>query len=369
MTGFGILTVIVTLLYFFLLLLLAVSWANNPVFNSSDSKKTSVSIIIPFRNEKDCIADCLESITKQRYPHELIEIIAVDDHSEDESASIVKQFPGVRFLACDEKEKGKKSALKKGIAASSHELIITRDADTISNEDWLSIIVSCYEKTGARMIICPVILHPENSMLNIIQRLEHFALSSITAATAFLKIPVMCNGANLCFTRTVFEQVNGYEENLPIASGDDIFLLNKIKAEEKNAVHFLKNIRAAVYTSTAPTLKTSLQQRIRWAGKNRFNPSITSRILSLHVVFCNVLFLFSGVLSVFSAELTPYFIFTAILKCFIDFLLLFLASSFQKQRSALIAFPVMVIVYPVYTLWILFAAGTGKTIWKGREIK
>jgi cellulose synthase/poly-beta-1,6-N-acetylglucosamine synthase-like glycosyltransferase len=59
-----------------------------PVYNLS----TYISVIIPARNEEGGIKTCLESITKQTYPENLFEILVIDDHSTDNTASIVRSF-------------------------------------------------------------------------------------------------------------------------------------------------------------------------------------------------------------------------------------------------------------------------------------
>jgi chlorobactene glucosyltransferase len=59
-----------------------------------------VSILIPARNESRTIAACVESLVHQTYPH--LEILVLDDHSEDNTAAIVtelmERYPGVRLL-------------------------------------------------------------------------------------------------------------------------------------------------------------------------------------------------------------------------------------------------------------------------------
>jgi len=51
-----------------------------------------VSILLPIRNEQTYIADCLRSIFKQDYPHDLLEILIADGNSSDETYSIVKSL-------------------------------------------------------------------------------------------------------------------------------------------------------------------------------------------------------------------------------------------------------------------------------------
>ena len=46
--------------------------------------KTSFTIVVPFRNEKENLPNLLHSISLLHYPKELVEVILVDDDSEDE---------------------------------------------------------------------------------------------------------------------------------------------------------------------------------------------------------------------------------------------------------------------------------------------
>mgnify|MGYP003352745261 FL=1 len=70
-----------------------------------------VSIIIPARNEEDNIGRCLESILAQDYPMEMMEIIVVDDQSDDRTVEIVNSFrdPRIKLIRISSDEKfGKK---------------------------------------------------------------------------------------------------------------------------------------------------------------------------------------------------------------------------------------------------------------------
>ena len=77
----------------------------------------------------------------------------------------------------------------------------------------------------------------------------------------------MCNGANLAYTKTLFKAINGFEGNTNIASGDDVFLLEKAIKRNKNTVHYLKNTDATVFTKPVKNYSALISQRKRWASK------------------------------------------------------------------------------------------------------
>ena len=74
-----------------------------------------VSVVVPFRNEEDHLPGLLEDFAGQTYPAEHMEIIFVDDHSEDGSASIVtsgaSQNQHFHHLELPPQISGKKKAL------------------------------------------------------------------------------------------------------------------------------------------------------------------------------------------------------------------------------------------------------------------
>ena len=100
----------------------------------------TVSVIIPARNEEKNIGQLLEALRQQDFPAEKLEIIVVDDHSEDQTAAIARSFLNVRVLPFREEglNSYKKKALEKAVAAACGELIVCTDADCIPTKEWLS---------------------------------------------------------------------------------------------------------------------------------------------------------------------------------------------------------------------------------------
>ena len=202
-----------------LLYILIVVWANRlfirlKPFHPSHYIYRPVSIIIPARNEEDNIGRCLDSLLKQDYPSELMEIIVVDDQSTDRTAEIINNYqdPRIRLISILADEKfGKKSAVAKGIHSSAHEIIITTDADCNFNRYWLATIVTCKEQNNAVLVAAPVVFRKENSYLDIFQSLDFISLQGMTAIAVSNKLFNMCNGANLLYIKTAFEKVNGFE--------------------------------------------------------------------------------------------------------------------------------------------------------------
>ena len=54
--------------------------------------KPIISIVITTKNEEKHIRNCIESIQKQTFPRDQIEIIVVDNHSTDKTKKIAREY-------------------------------------------------------------------------------------------------------------------------------------------------------------------------------------------------------------------------------------------------------------------------------------
>lgn len=94
-----------------------------------------LSVIVPARNEQNCIETCIRSLLRQDYPN--LEIIAVDDRSSDQTASILQQltieFPDrLRVLHIKNLPEGwfgKPHALNRAMELATGSLLLFTDSD------------------------------------------------------------------------------------------------------------------------------------------------------------------------------------------------------------------------------------------------
>ena len=200
---------------------------------TKNTLQPKISLIIPARNEETNIGKLLAALSNQSYPKELTEIIVVDDHSTDNTATIVQQFPFAKLIQLKEDaiNSYKKKAIEKGIAEATGELIVTTDADCNVNPGWLRAINSSFSDESVKMSFGAVRIQSDQTIFSRLQALEFSSLIGSGASTAAFGFPTMCNGANLAFTKEAFLQTNGYTGNEQIASGDDEFLMRKIEAK------------------------------------------------------------------------------------------------------------------------------------------
>ncbi len=347
--------------------------------STGTNKKTKVTVIVAARNEAANIRHNLLSIIKQNYPQDLLEIVVVDDNSTDNTVNIIQELAlstnNIKLIELQNlKLAGKKNAIETAIKNSSGELIITTDADCIMHEKWIASIVNFQEHTNAEMIVSPVMFYNESTIFQKMQTLEFLALMGTTAGTLYYNKATLCNGANLAYTRKAVEAVDGFSNISHIPTGDDVLLMYKIKKHFPAAIHFLKSTDAVVYTQAQKNLQTFINQRIRWASKGFNNMNTGTTLLASIIYLFNSWIVLTGLfLLLFCASENNFYLQIGKIgliifgiKCFIDFLLLFLASRFFNKQKLLIYFLPEQFLYPIYIVITGIISSRKKYTWKER---
>lgn len=365
-------------IYFCLIVWLSSGWRKlKPfTFNRNNKTSTSVSIVIAARNEEQNIAQCLNDLLVQDFSGENYEIIVIDDHSSDNTSEEVNKIANltdkiklIRLAEKKEKAKGKKAALAVGITEAKGELIITTDADCKFHKQWLQALVSYYEAFKPVMISAPVIFEPQQSISGKFYELEFMGLVASGAGAFGHNKPLMCNGANLAFSRRHFLEFQNHKTDNTWASGDDMFLMHWIKDNygAKN-IHFLKSSKAVVSTKAPANIHDFIMQRIRWGSKTRAYPNTFTALVAA-IVFINSIFLIAGSISAifFSALILPILI-SWILKFLSDWILLYPSSKFFNKSGLLKWFVPFQIFHAIYILSVALLSIFSGYNWKGRRL-
>tara|TARA_E500000178_G_scaffold236204_1_gene232600 strand:- start:1288 stop:2139 length:852 start_codon:yes stop_codon:yes gene_type:complete len=181
----------------------------------------SVSIYIPAYNAEKTIRNSLESIKNQTIPFD--EIIVIDDNSNDFTKNIVKEFNNVNIIS-NSVNKGLGYNRNLGVKTSSHQIVTSIDADVVLEKDWLEIMIKNFEQhqdiiCGGKMI--------EELTKNRFNAWRAKYYSQNWGNTSFENPPFLF-GCNTIQTKSVWETVGGYDENL-LTNGEDIDYTNKIK--------------------------------------------------------------------------------------------------------------------------------------------
>lgn len=336
--------------------------------------KTKFSIIIPFRNEAEHLEALIRSISKLNYPTSHYELLLINDDSDDHSAGVVEtckhKFKDLDISIFDnvlESNSPKKDAIVIGITKAKFDWIVTSDADCIMPEFWLDIYDNHIQYHETNFMMGPVIYKHEQGFLNRFQILDLLSLQGATIGSYGIGTPILCNGANLVYSKLFFKEVNGFEGNTSIASGDDIFLLEKAIRHEKSKVHYIKNNQITVITSAQPDFKSLVAQRVRWASKTSNYNSLFGKLTGLIVFLMNGLILCLPLFYLIELITLKSLLYTVFIKFSIDFLILYKSARFLEQEQYLISFLTSSLLYPFFCIYVAVLSVFTDYKWKGRR--
>ena len=347
------------------------SWQNNEEtrIGPTDAKDiTAISIIISARNEAKNIRSCLDSVLSLDYPVGKLEIIVIDDNSEDTTFEIASSYS--QILVIQNNRKGKKAAMAFGASISKNPWLWFLDADTILHKDAAKLAHAKIAQTDANFIACPIMYPTRNGFLNAFQILDASVTMAVTAAGIMSKQFYSANGANMLVKKQAFMQVGGFNGNEEFASGDDVFLIQKMAQLDDSKVVFLKSRRMAAITKDEDTWSGFFQQRKRWATKSSAYThgglkKIQASVFAMHLAI---------LLWIVASTIYPIAFFVGLLMLFvkgvIDYLLIQNITHFFEVKDANKWFIPAFFFYFLYLFFMAAHAIFPSTYrWKGRENK
>ena len=348
-------------------------------FELSDlTPKTHFSIIITFRNEEKNLPALLQSISTLNYPKDYFEIIFVDDESDDNSAHLLDTLLIQKGISPNNikiiknirtSNSPKKDAITLAISQATFDWIVTTDADSILPKYWLDSFDEFIQKQQPDMIVAPITYANVKGFLQNFQLLDVLSLQGATIGGFGIKKPFLCNGANLAYKKQLFKTLNGFQGNSEIASGDDVFLLEKATRQKAFKVAYLKCKHVVVYSTALTSRKELIEQRVRWAAKSSAYKNLFGKLAGFIILLQNALLICCLAL-VGIGILTPKeLLYIFIIKFSIDLLLIQKAANFFDQKNHLKHYALSSLYYPFFTVYVGFIAVFKGYKWKGRSYR
>lgn len=372
-----ILNLIITILYLLIIGSFVYGFNKVKTFYLKDiAAKTKFSVIIPFRNEADNLNLLLQSIFELKYTKGSYEIILVDDDSDDDSVKIIEKFIqsnqskksiDITVTKNDRYSKSpKKDAITTAVKLSKNDWIITTDADCILPKYWLDSYDEFIQSTNCKCIVAPVKVIEENSFVNNFQMLDFLSLQGATIGGFGIEKPFLCNGANFGYSKDLFHELNGFEGNNDVASGDDIFLLEKALKQYPKQTKYLKSEQSIVATKAQSSWSNLINQRIRWVSKSKASKNWFSKLTGGIVLLFNFLLVLNLFLVLSNNFSLKSFLYILIIKFNIDFFLIYKSASFFDQKEVLKSFIFSFFIYPFFSVYVAIASLFLNFKWKNR---
>jgi cellulose synthase/poly-beta-1,6-N-acetylglucosamine synthase-like glycosyltransferase len=372
------LSVLLSAFYAGIMLFYWYQWQSCQIFKAQRiDHYPEVSILIPVRNEAANILRLLQDLLAQDYPAEYLEIIVIDDHSTDGTATLVQSLKHERVSLLSLENwlsrqpvtaAFKKRAIEAGVEQAKGQYIFTTDGDTRIGPTWVSSMVSIQQQTGARLIAGPVVFEGAETLFEQFQALDFAGMMGITAASLRSGLYNMANGANLMYEKSAFVEVGGYRDIDHTSSGDDMLLVYKVAQQYKGSVVFAKCKEAIVRTAPMRKLSDFLQQRFRWTSKSgQYQDKRITGILAL--VYLSVLSLiinFSG--AYFSDTMLKLAAIQFVVKWLVDIPLLWATSCYFNKLNLMRTYFSSQLMHILYIVGVGTLGNLLSYEWKGRKL-
>jgi glycosyltransferase involved in cell wall biosynthesis len=334
-----------------------IGWRKNSTKNQSKLGGTyqasTISVIIPFRNEAYNLPKLVDSIKKLSI--QPLEIIWVNDHSEDKS---IEQLTNIsenqKIISLINEEKGKKTALRKGLEVAQGTHILTWDADISMDADYFKALEQIQI---AELTILPVRM-TGNSFLGFLYELDYYFLNALNVGLTGFSNPIVASGANLLFNKASFLAIDSFEYHQHIASGDDHFLLHDFK-KAKKSIQTVTHSNLVVETQSPISLKEFFHQRLRWISKSKHAMDTSTTWIS----FIGIIYTLGFVVLLF----THYWKEILIMKLLFDILIFIPYLDIVQRKKISWTLPWFTLLYPLYFVLIGVLTIVVKPIWKGRK--
>jgi mycofactocin glycosyltransferase len=187
----------------------------------------TVSIVIPVKDRADELQRCLESIARIDYPKENLQLIVVDDGSRDMSAEVARQH-GALVVASGGTGRGPAAARNVGARAASGDILAFIDSDCTASTGWLAELAPVFEDQAMAAVGGQVDGMCTESAVD---RYEA-VMSSLSIGTRERignkgEDTFYLPSCNLLVRRTVFLNVNGFNDSMHV--GEDVDLTWRLR--------------------------------------------------------------------------------------------------------------------------------------------
>jgi poly-beta-1,6-N-acetyl-D-glucosamine synthase len=240
---------------------------------SSQSRPTSLTVLIPARNEEHSILGVLDDLAAQS-PSIPLSVVLVNDHSTDGTVAAAERHAlsrDGRLKRVSNDGVGKKSALITGLQHVNTPWAVTLDADVRLDSGWLEAWHRCLSRVDDEVggVAGPVVLlerEVDTTWVTRMQALDFAAQMGWSAGQLARGQAGSASGANLAVRPATYPDTRALGP-----SGDDTLVVQALHAAG-HKVLWLADPQARVWTPGANSFREWVSQRLRWAGKTLHYP-------------------------------------------------------------------------------------------------
>ncbi|NOR85521.1 glycosyltransferase [archaeon] len=229
---------------------------------STLTKYPFISVIIPAYNEEKTIADTMKSVFSIDYPKNLIELIVVNDGSNDNTLKLAektsKNANGISVKIIDQKNAGKGAAMNNAIRQAKGEFIVSLDADSFVSPQTLKKMVPYFEDDQIASVSAIMKVRNPKTMVQKMQWLEYILYAFVKIILSSIHCIHVTPGPFSMYRKKVIQLLGGFDEKSIVEDQEIAYRL------QKNHYKLAQTYDGDVTTIAPSTLKTLYKQRNRW---------------------------------------------------------------------------------------------------------
>lgn len=352
----------IALYLFFIIFIISGLFKHKIIDLSSDVEAPTVSVVIAARNEEKNLPDLIHDLINQEYPLNKLEIIFIDDRSTDLTSTILSEasnnYSFIKYISISEKSltmTSKKNALSKGIDIATGEIIVSTDADCRVGKLWASSMA--YSVLNKNCISIGFSTINGDKFFDQYQKIDFLGIISANAGAGGWNQFWSGTGQNLAYYKKDFLDIDGFNPVKEKISGDDMYLVQSITKIKTGLINIDPN--SFVRTDPMTTLKSFINQRIRWSSNAKIN--IKENRFFFIFLLNSLLFNFIILISfLFGNSWIPIFT----LKIICDGLVIMLGAKLFDTHINLLSYFLWALLQPIYVPLIAFMGLREKFTWK-----
>lgn len=223
-----------------------------------------VSILIPAHNEEKTIIATLKSVTELNYPKDKVQILVLDNASEDKTGELTRRFieqnPGSDIKYFFIKEAGKANAMNFGLSKIDSKYFACLDADSYVHKDALKEMMKKFENSGEDYKILTPVMKVGNpkTLMQKIQRVEYIFAAMMAKLTGYMDSVYVAPGPFSVYKTKFIKKVGGFNKKSIVEDQEIAYRV------QRNNKKIAQCSNAFVYTNAPKNIKQFRQQRNRW---------------------------------------------------------------------------------------------------------
>lgn len=249
------------------------------------------SVVVSVYNKQDYILNTLNSVFKQTFQD--FEVIAVNDGSNDNSASLLESISDNRLRLINQKNKGASAARNIGIEYAKGQFIALLDGDDIWKTTFLTEIKAAIDSNQDYVIFSSAIAHKFDDKIRPVS--YSFSSQNKVLVLDYFKNSrkhTILTGSSTVFRKSILKQTGNFSPEIKSGQDTDLWIrfgiYYKIVFVNKVLVYYLQNKQSLSNTTTNISLKSRFDQYkneesvntdLRYfLDRNRFSLALLSKL-------------------------------------------------------------------------------------------